>query len=189
MNKKDYIMLHWSKSFPQYSSLTYDEVMSFVGRSQQLKNWLLKVNNEFANESIAPDWFIDAGNSAKDWIKFQETYLLILQNRSEKSKALNDESNKYRAACEKINKEFAIAFSKLSVDPVIEIASLSFEDLPDNIIFKGLKLDSTSVNNEMSPKSKYEAEQLKEFKTLLCKEYYKRPDTFKLSDYVSSKEK
>jgi len=189
MDKKSYIMLHWTKSFPQYSSLTYDEVMSFIGRSQQLKNWLFKINNDFINETVAPNWFIDAGNSAKDWSKFQDTYLLILQNRSDKSKALNEESNKYRAACDKITKEFAIAFSKLAVDPIIEIASLTFEDLPDNIIFKGLKLDSTSVNNEMSIKSKYEADQLKEFKTLLCKEYFKNKDTFKLSNYISPKVK
>jgi hypothetical protein len=189
MNKKDYILLNWVKTFPQYSDLSYDDVMLFIGRSQQLKNWLLKINENFVNETIAPDWFIKAGNSAKDWSKFHETYLLILKNRSDKSKALNDESVKHRIACDKIVSDYTISYSKLAVDPIIQIASISFEDLPDNIIFKGLKLDTVSINNEMSVKSRFEHDQVNEYKTYLCKEYYSKLDKFKLTDYVPPKVK
>lgn len=189
MTRKEFIKTLWDKDHPQYSNLSYLDVMAFIGRSKQLQNWLNKAETEFEAISIAPEWFINGGFSPKDWSEFKNTYEEVIKLRSIKSTALNNEATKYRTACDKIDSDFQVNLSKVMVNPVIEISCVTFEDLPDDIIFKGLSLDNKSSDGSMSKKSIYEYEQLTNYKTYLLKQYKLKGVNFKFSDYISHKVK
>lgn len=189
MTRKEFLKTLWDKDHPQYANLSYLDVMAFIGRSKQLQSWLVNAETEFEAISIAPEWFINGGFSPKDWNEFKSTYEEVIRLRSIKSTSLNVEATKYRSACDKIDNDFQINLGKVMVNPVIEISCITFEDLPDDVIFKGLSLDNKSVDGSMSKKSVYEHEQLINYKTYLLKQFKLKGVHFKFSDYVSHKVK
>lgn len=177
-------MMNWIKDFPAYSSMPYEEVMRFISRSNQLRNWFANIEREFNLINIAPDWFIRSGFSASDWTNHVNVYETILKLNSEKNSKIAEESKVYREKTDKISYDHKIAVDALKVDPIVQIACVTFEDLDQKTILASMDLSKTSINNTMSPKARYEYDAVERFKTYLCKELRIKRKDFKLSDYL-----
>lgn len=177
-------MLNWAKDYPAYASMGYDEIMRFVSRSNQLKNWVTNIEAEFNLINIAPAWFIKSGFSPADWTKHIDTYNAILKHNSEKNSKIADESRIYREKCDKISYDHKVAVDALKIDPIVQIACVTFEDLDQKTILESMDLSKVSVNNNISPKAKYELDAVEKFKTYLCKELRTKRNDFKLPDYL-----
>ncbi len=181
-----YILSKFHSEFPQYSSFKYEELTKLVSRSSQISEWFSSVKEEFRLLDETPQWFIDSGGAASEWSKrYSDVVKVINQERKAYASKVLKVSTEYRETCLKLRSEFDKKFSSLAIDPIIDISNITFAQLPLDIIIKSMDLSTEpQVPGDMSPQSKYQAEQLESFRVVLCKAYMKDPKSFKLEDHI-----
>jgi hypothetical protein len=184
--KNQFIITAFHADYPQYGEFTYEQLTVLSSQSAEIRAWYQEKKDTFRLLDQTPSWFTASGGSSSDWDRiYKSTIVQVNEGRKEKATKLLAISKVYKADSDKINSAYQAKFEELSVNPIVQISCLSFEQLPLKIVVKSIPLSSKSERpGEQSPQSAFKAKELLEYQQQLCSLYLADPKGFVFSDHV-----
>jgi hypothetical protein len=142
--KINYVMDSWRRDFPDYSSISYSELLGIVSRSAPINKWYSDVSSEYHKLSLVPQYALDGGITPTEWDGvITEAYdAYKLAQKDYYSKVTEAQKN-----FKKATSEASDSFGKKVIDlvkgkPGLGVRLLNNSSLPYSVIIESMKLDS-----------------------------------------------